>query len=54
MVEEQQKIIDSLIRPKTFFTINGLKKGQQSDNWIVQPKNFVKENAVLTPAEKKK
>lgn len=54
MVKEQQKIIESLIIPKTFFTNDGLKKGQQSDNWIVQTKNVVKENAVLTPAEKKK
>ena len=54
MVEEQQKILDSLTTPTKCFNIDGLKKGQQSEHWIVRVKNIVKENAVLTPDEKKK
>ena len=54
MVEEQQKILDSLTIPTKCFNIDDLKKGQQSEHWIVRIKNIVKENAVLTPAEKKK
>ena len=54
MVEEQQKILDSLTTPTKCFNIDDLKKGQQSEHWIVRVKNIVKENAVLTPAEKKK
>ena len=54
MVEEQQKILDSLITPTKCFTVGGLKKGQQSENWIVRLKSFVKKNPVLTPDEKKK
>ena len=54
MVGEQQKILDSLTTPTKCFKIDDLKKGQQSEHWIVRVKNIVKENAVLTPAEKKK
>ena len=54
MVEEQQKILDSLKTPAKCCNIDDLKKGQHSEDWIVRAKNIVKENAVLTPAEKKK
>ena len=54
MVEEQQKILDSLTTPIKCFNIDDLKKGQQSKHWIVRVKNIIKENAVLAPAEKKK
>ena len=54
MVEEQQTILDSLTIATKCFDIDDLKKGQQSEHWIVRVKNIVKENAFLTPAEKKK
>ena len=53
MVEEQQKILDSLTTPTKCFNTDDLKKGEQSKHWIVQVKNIVKENAFLTPSEKK-
>ena len=51
-VKEQQKIVDSLTTPTKCFNIDDLKNGKQSEHWIVRVKNIVKENAVLTPAEK--
>ena len=54
MVEEQQKILDSLTTPTKCFNIDDLKKGEQSKHWIVRVKNIVQENAFLTPSEKKK
>ena len=54
MVEEQQKILDSLTTPTKCFNIDELKKGEQSKHWIVRVKNIVQENAFLTPSEKKK
>ena len=54
MVEEQQKILDSLTTPTKCINIDDLKKGQQSEHWIVRVKNIVKENSFLTPSEKKK
>ena len=41
MVEEQQKILNSLTTPTKFFSANDLKKGQQSEHWIVRVKNIV-------------
>ena len=52
MVEEQQKILDSLTAK--CFNIDDLKKGQHSVHWVVRVKNIVKETPVLTTAEKKK
>ena len=54
MVEEQQKILDSLTTPTKCFNIDDLEKGEQSKHWIVRVKNIVQENAFLTPSEKKK
>ena len=54
MVEEQQKILDSLTTPTKCFNIDDLKKGEQCKHWIVRVKNIVQENAFLTPSEKKK
>ena len=55
MVEEQQKILDGLTTPTKCFNIDDWdSKGQQSEHWVVRVKNIVKENAVLTLAEKKK
>ena len=50
---KNSNILDSLTATKCF-TINDLKKGQQSKHWIVKKKNIVKENAISTLAEKKK
>ena len=44
MVEEQEKILDSLTTPAKFFNIDDLKKGQQSEHWILRMKNIIKEN----------
>ena len=52
MVEEQQKILDSLTAK--CFNIDDLKKGQHSEHWVVRVKNIVKETPFLTTAEKKK
>ena len=54
MVEEQQTSLDSLTTATKCFNIDDLKKGQQSEHWIVRVKNIVKKNVFLTPAEKKK
>ena len=48
MVEEQQTILDSLTTPTKYFNIDDLKKGQQSEHWIVRVKNIVKENTCPT------
>ena len=50
---KNSNILDSLTATKCF-TINDLKKGQQSKHWIVQKKNIVTENAISTLTEKKK
>ena len=42
MVEEQQKIQDSQTTPTNCFSIDDLKKGHQSEHWIVRVKNIVK------------
>ena len=54
MVEEQQTSLDNLTTATKCFNIDDLKKGQQSEHWIVRVKNIVKKNVFLTPAEKKK
>ena len=40
MVEDQQKILDSLTTPAKCFNIDDLKKGQHSEHWIVRVKNM--------------
>ena len=52
MVEEQQKILDSLTTPAKCFNIDDLKKGQQSEHWIVRVKNIIKENAFFNTCRK--